>query len=74
VAARPAIVGAVVALAFIAAVVFVGVALHELDYAGSHPHAYGPAKVIAWGAGGGAVLAVAVLLLAFCFLRRQYDE
>jgi hypothetical protein len=49
--------------------VLAGVAIHELRYASDHPYAYGPAKVIALGAGGGAALAVAVLLLAVALLR-----
>lgn len=64
------ILGAVLALASLAAVVFVGVAIHELSYASAHAYAYGPAKVIAWAAGGGAVLAVAVALLALAHLRQ----
>jgi hypothetical protein len=56
--------GAVVALAAVAAVIFVGVTIEELSYASSHPYAYGPAKVIAWGASAGALLSVAVALLA----------
>ena len=57
------------ALAAVAAVVFVGVTIDELSYASNHPYAYGPAKVIAWGAGAGAVLSVAVGLLAFSLTR-----
>ena len=56
--------GAVIALALIAAAVFVGVGVHELNYASNHRYAYGPAKVIAWGAGAGTLLSVAVALLA----------
>jgi hypothetical protein len=62
---RSALGGGVIALAVIAAVVFAGVAIHELNYASGHPHAYGPAKVIAWGGGAGAVLSIAVALLAY---------
>lgn len=58
----------IIALAALAGVTFVGVGIHELDYASSHPHAYGPAKVIAWSAFAGAALAFAVALLAFAFL------
>ena len=68
---RPSIVGAVIALALVALVVFVGVVLHELSYASSHPYQYGPAKVIAWAAGGGVVLAIAVVLLAWERLRSR---
>jgi hypothetical protein len=65
-----AVFGAVAAVAVIAAVVFAGVGIHELSYASDHPHAYGPAKVIAWGACAGALLALAVAGLAFALLRR----
>ena len=41
--------GFCLALALVAGVIFAGVGLHELSYASDHPHAYGPAKVIAWG-------------------------
>ena len=61
--------GAAIALAGVAIVVLVGVMLHELDYASTHPFRYGPAKVIAWTAGGGALIAAAVTLLAFGVLR-----
>ena len=50
--------------AFISAVVFVYVLIHELDYAGAHPHAYGPANIIAAAAGAGALLSIAVALVA----------
>ena len=63
--------GAVFALAAVAAAIFVGVAIHELNYASAHAYAYGPAKVIAWAAAGGAVLAAAVALLAWAQLRRK---
>ena len=64
----------VIALAALGGVTFVGVGIHELDYASSHPHAYGPAKVIAWGAFAGAALAFAVTLLAFAFLPGRNQE
>ena len=57
--------GVVIALAAVAAVIFAGVALHELSYAGDHPYSYGPAKVIAWAAGAGALLSAAVGILAW---------
>jgi hypothetical protein len=63
--------GAVMALAAVACVVFLGVLVDELKYASDHPYAYGPAKVIAWGAGAGAVLAFAVGLLAYSLTRRS---
>lgn len=49
--------------------VFVSVMVEEFAYASGHPYAYGPAKVIAWGAGAGAVLSLAVGLLAFSLTR-----
>jgi hypothetical protein len=49
--------------------VFIGVAVHELDYASAHPYPYGPAKVIAWGAGAGALLSASVALIAFAARR-----
>jgi hypothetical protein len=66
---RPAVGGFVLALAAVAAVVFIGVAVHELNYAGDHPYAYGPAKVIAWAAAGGAALSVAVALIGWALAR-----
>ena len=66
---RGAIGGAAIALAVLAAVVFAGVGIHELSYASDHPHAYGPAKVIAWGAGAGVLLSVAVGLLTYAMTR-----
>jgi hypothetical protein len=36
---RSALGGAVVALAIVAAIVFAGVAVHELNYASGHPYA-----------------------------------
>lgn len=56
--------GWVIALACIAALVFAAVAFTEIRYVREHPYAYGPAKVIAYACGGGAVLGVAVALLA----------
>jgi hypothetical protein len=69
---RGSVGGAVIALAVIAAVVFAGVAIHELNYASGHPHAYGPAKVIAWGGGAGAVLSIAVALLAYALTSAEH--
>ncbi len=63
--------GAVIVLAIVAAVVFAGVGVHELQYASGHPFAYGPAKVIAYGAGAGALLAATVALLAVGLTRAQ---
>ncbi|MGH2944684.1 MAG: hypothetical protein ACRDPC_00110 [Solirubrobacteraceae bacterium] len=62
------------ALAAIAAVVLVGVSVHEFDYAADHPYRYGPAKVIAWTAGAGALLAIAVGLLAGALLRQGHSS
>jgi len=59
----------VLALSAVVAVTLAGVAVHELQYASGHPFAYGPAKVIALTAGAGAVLAVAVGVLARALLR-----
>ena len=66
-----AIGGAVIALALVAGVVFVGVAVHELHYASDHPYAYGPAKVIAWAAGAGAVVCIAVALVGYVLTRAE---
>lgn len=66
---RASLLGAVIALASVAAIVFVSVMVEEFAYASGHPYAYGPAKVIAWGAGAGAVLSLAVGLLAFSLTR-----
>jgi len=63
--------GAVVALAAVAGIALAGVTLHELSYASSHPFAYGPAKVIALAAGAGALLALAVAMLAVGLLRSE---
>jgi hypothetical protein len=71
---RSALVGAVIALSVVAAVVFVGVAVHELNYASGHPYAYGPAKVIAWGAGAGALLSVAVAVLGYVLTRPERQQ
>lgn len=64
-----AVFGAVCAVGLLAALVFAGVGVHELSYASEHPHAYGPARVIAWVAGAGALLALAVTGLALTLLR-----
>jgi hypothetical protein len=66
---RSALGGAVMALAVIAGVGFVGVAVHEFNYASDHPFAYGPAKVIAWGGCAGAVLCAAVVLVGYALTR-----
>jgi hypothetical protein len=66
---RSALGGAVLVAAAIAALVFIGVAVNELNYASGHPYAYGPAKVIAWAAGAGALLSTAVGALGFALAR-----
>jgi hypothetical protein len=68
---RSALLSAVIALAMASALVLLGVAVHELSYASDHPYRYGPAKVIALGAGATAILAVAVALLAAGLLRQS---
>ena len=68
---RSVIAGAVATLAVVACAIFVGVAVTELNYVSSHPYAYGPAKVIAWAAGAGALLAGAVALLVGVLIRRD---
>lgn len=69
---RHALGGVVVALAVVAAIGFVVVAVHEFNYASGHPYAYGPAKVIAWGALAGAVLAIAVALAGYAFTQEDH--
>lgn len=61
----------VAALASASAAGFLAVAIHEFNYANSHPFAYGPAKVIAWGALAGVVLAVGVALLGYLAATRD---
>ncbi len=68
------LVGAVIALSAVAAVIFAGVLVTELNYVFDHPYAYGPAKVIAWCAGAGAVLATAVGFLAFALTRGPHGN
>lgn len=55
----------VICLAVAAGLIFAGVAKTELAYASAHPYAFGPAKVIAWGAGAGVLISIAVGLLAW---------
>ena len=61
--------GAAIAMAIVAAIVFMGVAVHELNYASDHAYAYGPAKVIAWGACAGALACLAVVLVGYGLTR-----
>ena len=63
--------GVVVALSCVACLVFIGVAVHELNYASDHPFRYGPAKVIASAAGAGALLSAAVAILAAVTTRKK---
>ncbi len=58
-------------LAGLAFVLFVGVAIHEFDYASGHAYAYGPAKVIAWAAIAGAMLAAALGLLILAIVPKD---
>lgn len=63
--------GLVFACSVVAAVVFGGVAVHELNYASDHPHAYGPAKVIAWAACAGALVSVAVAVVGWTMITSE---
>lgn len=65
------LIGTSIALAVVAAAVFAGVAIHELNYVADHPDRYGPAKAITWAAGGGTMLSLAFVLLAVSALRQQ---
>lgn len=56
-------------LAASAAAVFAGVAIQELSYVSSHPYRYGPAKVVAWAAGGGVLLSAAVVAVAYAVVK-----
>jgi hypothetical protein len=66
---RASLGGAVIVFSAVAAVIFAGVAVHELSCASGHPYAFGPAKVIAWGGAAGALPALAVNGLAVALLR-----
>ncbi len=48
----------------VAGVIFAGTGLNELSYVSDHPHAYGPAKVIAWACGAGLLVSIAVAGIA----------
>lgn len=63
--ARETIRTVVICMAVAAALIFAGVTKTELDYVSAHPYAFGPAKVIAWGAGAGLLISLAVGLLAW---------
>ncbi len=71
VAGSSALGGFVLALALVCVVIFCGVLLSELSYVHSHRFAYGPAKVIAWTAGAGAVLSFSVGLIAVALVRSR---
>jgi hypothetical protein len=60
-----------VALAAISAVIFTGVGITELNYVSGHPYAYGPAKVIAWAAGAGVALSVAVGIVGLALVQAR---
>jgi len=66
---RGTLAGGVIALAAVACLMLIGVTAHELTYASDHPFRYGPAKVIATSAGAGALLSLAVALLAVLYAR-----
>lgn len=51
-------------LSYAAAILFGYVAFHEIVYAVGHPHAHGPAMVIAVGALAGVLTSLAVALVA----------
>lgn len=55
----------------VAFLVFAGEAINEWSYAGSHPYAYGPAKVIAWIALAGALVAAAAGAVAYVLLAER---
>lgn len=57
-----------------AAVLFAGVAIHEWGYAAGHPHAYGPAVVVAVAAAGGVLLALSVAYIGFTLARREVEQ
>jgi hypothetical protein len=58
-----------IVLAASGCVIFIGVGVTELNYVSGHPDAYGPAKVIAWAAGGGVLVSAAIGLLGVALLR-----
>jgi hypothetical protein len=61
---RSAISGAVMALSAVSAIIFLVVGIHEFAYDSAHPYAAGPSLEIAWGGIAGALISVAVGLLA----------
>jgi hypothetical protein len=53
------------------AVASIWVAIHEFSYAGSHPYAVGPANVIGVSGVAGALLSLAVILIATAIRRGE---
>lgn len=51
-------------LAYIGTVLFAYVGFHEISYAMNHPNGYGPALVIGIGGVAGALVSIAVALIA----------
>jgi hypothetical protein len=47
-------------VAVVAGVIFAGTGLNELTYVSNRPHAYGPARVIAWACGAALLVSIAV--------------
>ena len=60
-------------IAGMAALIAAAVILEELSYVSAHPYAYGPAKVIAWAAGGGLLLSLSVMLLSAAQFRKANE-
>ena len=56
--------GLALAFSAVALAISVGVVITELQYVSDHPYRYGPAKVIAWTAGAGGLISLAVGSLA----------
>lgn len=56
--------GVPVVLAYVGTILFAYVAFHEFSYAMDHPNAYGPAVVIGIGGIAGALVSVAVAMVA----------
>ena len=65
--------GFAIALALTGAIIFGGVALTEINYVSGHPNAYGPAKVIAWGAGAGVLVSLSLAVLGWLVVRQLGD-
>lgn len=69
-----ALAGFSIALGLLGALVCAGVAITELNYIAGHPYSYGPAKVIAWGAGGAMLGCISAALLGFALLRTAEQQ